>query len=456
MDERWWEGPLRAVLEGRPAMLVGAVSAAWTPVVPVVREYGASDVLVIATGGLGAGPQPDARVIDVSDEVPHASMMERVRAEVAGLANLPDEAIAAIDEVDPHRTAAMIGSFLNTLPEVAGRPFLAYRWPAWVAYEDKTIVDALWDRAGIPHAPAAVVTPDQAHVTATALDEGTGTVWSGDAREGMNGGGSYVRWVVDEASAEQAVAFFHDHCDHVRVMPFLDGIPCSIHGIVLPDGVAALRPVEMVTLRRPAYFHYAGCSTFWDPDDEQREAMRQIARTTGERLRTEIGFRGAFTVDGVVTADGFMPTELNPRNGAGLHTMSRSFPELPLQLVLDLVVAGHDIGVTAQEFEAYIVERADAVRSGGTWCVAGTDVPTHVDDPLVFDDGNWRAAGEGEAPDGRLTTGHEFVRVHFDPARTPTGPSVGARAAAFYRYCDETMGTSFGELAPAPEVIPAR
>jgi hypothetical protein len=37
--------------------------------------------------------------------------------------------------------------------------------------------------------------------------------------------------------------------DRVRVMPFLEGIPCSIHGIVFAEHVAALQPLEMVTLR---------------------------------------------------------------------------------------------------------------------------------------------------------------------------------------------------------------
>ena len=36
--------------------------------------------------------------------------------------------------------------------------------------------------------------------------------------------------------------FFLTRCDRVRVMPFLDGVPCSIHGLVLPDGTAAVPP----------------------------------------------------------------------------------------------------------------------------------------------------------------------------------------------------------------------
>src|SRR5688500_774017 len=120
-------------------------------------------------------------------------------------------------------------------------------------------------------------------------------------------------------------------------MPFLEGIPCSIHGIVFADHVAAIRPVEMITLRRPpdhpdGAFFYTGCSTYFDPPLATRVAMREIARATGALLRTEVDFRGAFTVDGVATARGFIPTELNPRSGAGLNVMLRGLPDLPLQL----------------------------------------------------------------------------------------------------------------------------
>ncbi len=119
-------------------------------------------------------------------------------------------------------------------------------------------------------------------------------------------------------------------------MPFLDGVATSVHGIVLPDGIAALRPVELVTLRQGHALRYSGCATFWDPPAAVREEMREAARRVGGRLRDEVGFRGAFTLDGVATADGFRPTELNPRFGAGLGVITRGLEGLPLTLVLDL------------------------------------------------------------------------------------------------------------------------
>ena len=181
-------------------------------------------------------------------------------------------------------------------------------------------------------------------------------------------------------------------------MPFLEGIPCSIHGIVLPDGVAVLRPVEMVTLRRGSEFVYAGCATYWDPEPPIREQMRSIARQAGARLaRREVDFRGTFTVDGVVTSDGFWPTELNPRFGAGIMTIARG-TGLPMVLVNDLIVGGHDIGRSAVELEADVLTHGDARRGGGTW-MRGLDHDLEViGQPVAYSEsGSWSLGGLGRS-----------------------------------------------------------
>lgn len=151
-----------------------------------------------------------------------------------------------------------------------------------------------------------------------------------------------LRWVRRVEEVEEAAAFLGARCDRARVMPFLEGIPCSIHGMVFPGGVASFRPVEMVTLRQPGSgsLRYAGAATFWDPPLADREAMRDLARRVGEGLRERVGYRGAFTVDGVLTAEGFRPTELNPRLGAGLAMIPGDLPELPVTLLDRVLVEG--------------------------------------------------------------------------------------------------------------------
>ena len=200
-----------------------------------------------------------------------------------------------------------------------------WRRPEWVRFEDKTVIDAFWDRAGIRRQPSVVVPLAEAIAVAHDVGRGDGTVWAADARDGFHGGASATRWVVDDAAARQVESELADRCERVRVMPFLDGIACPIHGLVDDADVAVLRPVETVTLRRGRQLVYAGCSTFWDPPTGLRAEMRDAVRRAGALLRTEIGFRGTFTIDGVACADGFWPTELNPRFGAGINVIAR-FP----------------------------------------------------------------------------------------------------------------------------------
>ncbi len=283
---------------------------------------------------------------------------------------------------------------------------------------------------------------------ATDVDRGDGTVWAADAREGFHGGATQTYWVRDDASRDRALAGLSSVCDSVRVMPFLEGVPCSIHGIVLPDGVAVLRPVEMVTLRRGHEFAYAGCATYWDPDPIAREQMRTVARRAGDRLREEVDFRGTFTVDGVVTSDGFWPTELNPRFGAGIMTIARG-TGIPMVLVNDLIVGGHDIGRTALDLEADVVTHGDARRGGGTW-QGGLDIEIELEsEPVQYVDGAWVWARSGGPIDGRVTAGSGFIRCLYDQASTPIGPSTGPRAVAFWEFAAAEFGIDTAGLTAA-------
>jgi hypothetical protein len=399
-----------------------------------LRLAGVVDLLVVANAW-GAGDRPDASTIVV--EMPAGlSTMEQIRAEARFLADPPPDVIDAIDTFDPSGEAVALGTFLNTCATLVGRPFVSYRRPEWVALEDKVVIDDFWDRAGIRRQPSTVVPLDDAADAARSIDRGDGTVWAADARDGFHGGASQTHWVADEPSRTDALERLRPVAERVRIMPFIDGTPCSIHGIVLPDGVAVARPVEMVTLRQGHRFVYAGCATYWDPPSGIRDQMRSVARTVGVRLAEELDFRGTFTVDGVSASDGFWPTELNPRFGAGMNTIARA-SGLPILLVNDLVVGGHDLGRRAPDVEAELLERADAHRGGGTWM--GGLTPTVQPGQRRFDGAT-------------VTVGDSFVRCIHDPATTPTGPSTAARACEFWQFADAALGTAIGPLTPAPDL----
>ena len=279
-------------------------------------------------------------------------------------------------------------------------------------------------------------------------------MWAADARDGYHGGASLTRWVTDDAEAAAVTAELAPHCDRVRIMPFLDGIATSVHGLVLPDGVVALRPVELVTLRHGHELRYAGCATFWDPPAAVREQMREAARRVGEQLRAEVDFRGAFTLDGVATADGFRPTELNPRFGAGLNVITRGLADVPLHLVLDLVVAGiaaadrcRRAGGRDPRLGRRLARRRHAGRSA---CRRGSRSTTARS---ATSTGTGAGPPTASRPTPRSSAGPGFARVDFDPARTPVGPSVGQRAADFWRFADAELGTAVGPLEAPVDVL---
>lgn len=456
---RYYRDLLRRRFTGRKAILGYGFASVIGKEVDLLRSLGCDDVFVLCEGGgtgTGATDFPH-RVIGTGQAT---SIVGSMRAFEARVAALPADAAAELDAFDPEGSALVFRPLWGSLLEVAGRPVYNARPPSWVALEDKVIIDDLWDRAGVARAPRRIVAAEAPALAAAhrALDRGAGTVWAGDAREGWHGGGELTRWVVDEDHATAAAAELAPHCDRVRVMPFLEGIPCSIHGMLTPRGVAVLRPVEMITLRDPgaARLRYFGTSTVWDPAPGDREQMRAVARRVADVLADEVGFRGTFTVDGVMTEDGFLPTELNPRYGAGMFRLAAGTPELPLWFVDAAMCHGEPWDFRLPELEALLVGGADATRvpTCNAWdSRPRTDTETVR---LARANGCLRRAADGEDAIGSVVAGPSstgsLLRVNLDPTAVAIGPSIGPTVLEVLAFCDRELGTRFGSLASARSV----
>ena len=437
MEVRHWSEELGKLFEGRRVILTGGPLAALTGTADKLRELGAQSFVLGV--GTGTGTLPDADTPHhVLHERPTASMMDEVRAGEEAVRHLPADARRALDAFDPDGTALIVPSIFNEAETLAGRATLYHRPAAWVALEDKVVIDRLWDDLGVPRAPSVVVPVDRLPMVPL------NTVWAGDARDGWHGGASLVRWVRQAADREACARELAAHCDSVRVMPFLEGVPCSIHGIVFADHVVVLRPVEMMVLRRPGpdAFFYCGAATYWDPPAARRDEMRAVARSVGAGLRARVGYRGAFTIDGVMAADGFRPTELNPRIGAGINAMARAIADIPLTLLAMAAAGGHDLDYRPAELEEALVERADGARGGGVWRVVDT----------AFTES---ATVDVDEPPGQLTTGPSGVGgfFRFTPGpTTPVGPSFAPIGVAALAWARRHAGIDLGPLEPAHDV----
>ena len=453
---------LGAVLAGRPVVLGPGVLAAYTRTIRWLGVLGCP-VLVVATAR-GAGPLPRPEEYDAVHVAPPptASITDEFRILDRMTRSLPPDTVAAIEAFDPDRHGVWwCGPFVTSDEPILGRPVLGGRPRAFLALEDKLLAEEVWAAAGVAAAAYRVV-PVEASALAAASEElatPQGVVWSGDARDGFNGGGNYVRWVRDADDRARAGAFFLPRCDRVRVMPFLEGVPCSVHGLVMPDGTAVLRPVEIATLRDEEHrrFVYGGLSSWWDPAPADREEMRGVARRVGEHLRAAYSYRGAFGVDGVLTADGFRPTELNTRMPAGLTTVGSVDLRLLSLLLVDLL-AGVDTGLSVAEVET-LLPVLDEHREGHPLAVAdgapaaGPDeydvaVSTGADGRLRMD----RAAGStgdrlvlADIPAG------VFAKV--DPCGSlGPGDRLAPLNVALMDLLDREHGTAFGPLTAAPDV----
>ncbi len=446
---------VRPVVEGRRFILIGGPVAGMTGLAFQLRELGAEPPFILGTiVGTGALPQPGEAEwcsLDVRAE----NIVDGFRMYESKLRNLPPEAVRALDRYDPERDAVVLGAvLLGQVPEVAGRRRYALPDPEWSTLEDKVVIDAFWDEVGIARAPSRVVPVEEPALDAAAreLDSGQGTVWAGDAREGANGGAVYVRWVRTPEDAREARTFFGAHCSRVRVMPFLEGIPCSVHGVVLPDGVAVFRPVELITLRprEGSRLLYAGLATYWDPRSDDRAAMRGIARRVGEALRDRLRYRGPFTVDGVLTEKGFLPTELNSRFGAGLGVIARANPDLPLYPLLFAAIEGESFNFRAATLERLVLDGADARRGGGGWTAVTARFSRTKSVPILWEQNSYRVARPDERTGGTLTVGPGdlggFVRFDPDPTAVPAGPSLAPRVVSALELADRSFGTQIGPL----------
>ncbi|MBV9139944.1 MAG: hypothetical protein JO115_03340 [Pseudonocardiales bacterium] len=92
-------------------------------------------------------------------------------------------------------------------------------------------------------------------------------------------------------------------------------------------------PIEIVTLGDPVtgQLLFCGSSTYWRPDETAVRDIRKSAYRAGAELVRTTGYRGIFSVDGLLTPAGFAATELNPRHASGLG-LRAALPDFPIYL----------------------------------------------------------------------------------------------------------------------------
>lgn len=433
-------------------ILTTDAAAGAASMVEQLTKWGATDLMIVASVE-GAGDVPEVSRIHYT-RTSGDTVMHGIRAFLDSVEHPSDELTKAVHAFDPEDGAKVLGQMFSRERTLAGRAVYGASPRQWQDLEDKTVADTLWDTAGIPRAPSAVVPVPDAAAAAERLAGDLGTVWVADNRDGWHGAGEYARWVRDPGDVQPATDWFEQHARSVRVMPFLDGIPCSIHAFITGDGVAVLNPVELLTYRRAdrAAFFYAGGANFWTPPDAIRSEMRAAAHTVGVLLDGQMGYRGGFGIDGICTADGFRPTELNPRLSLGHHVHTQS-ADFPLGGVERMLIEG-DIAINASDLEDTILDSA-VDKHGGAMFPLAEEVPARKTGYVIDD--NAASAVDADGPnDGVMMTGPaafgSILIIRFDPERTPVGPSLAQRALIALNLARDLWDVQVPDLEPAPEL----
>lgn len=448
----WLEDRIGSIVAGRRWILPADVAAATSELVTHMKDWGAADVVVVAAAP-GVGDQPDCEVI-WTGVVAGSSIMEGIRAFEHAVRSPSEDVSAALDSFDPDRTAMVAAGPFDSGTSMLDRRLYGARHETWAALEDKITIGSLWEAAGVTMAPQEVVPVAEAVEAALRLEAEEGTVWAADNSKGWHGGAEGTRWVAPHPDARSAATDWARGIAHVvRVMPFLDGVPCSIHGYVTDTDVAVFRPIEMIIFRTPdRRFRYGGLSSAWDAPLTLAAEMRAVARTLGRSLFERVGYRGGFSIDGVATEFGFRPTEVNPRLSAGLGMQARAVEGLNIGWVTRGLIEG-DICVDHRWIEEVVLDAAETMRSGrltmGVFeAIDAAEVRVGFEDGRAFvpdDEDAIATLTVGPGPAGPVL----FMR--FDGEHLPWGERLAPYALAGARLASELWGFELEEMTVAPD-----
>jgi hypothetical protein len=293
------------------------------------------------------------------------NMMDGIRGSESALNQLNDETLAIINRFDPLQQARVMRAIFSDHNELANRAVFGAREGRWKALEDKTIIDTFWDQAGVQRVKSVIIDLNLKALLAAfnQMNQGVGIVVAGDNRSGSHGGATHTRWARTHAQLKLIVEDLSQSCDCARVMPYLEGVSCSMHGWVFPSGeYISLKPCEMLVAEseRETIFDYHGAATNWQPNLEIHEQMTQAVHLAATYLATHYQYLGVFTIDGIATAEGFFPTELNPRFGGAIGRMSAALPDLPLLTMHYATIEGHELGISPSDLRELVISAADA------------------------------------------------------------------------------------------------
>lgn len=354
----------------------------------------------------------------------------------------------AANAFDPARRATLVLPDPLDPPRTGNRRRLGARHPSWRLGEDKAVVDALWDSLAVPRVASIIVDgPSNLAMAGAEVDVGAGVVCACQRTGAGPTAGADGMWWWRGTDPPPALSTMQAGSYRARIMPMLDGTPVRLHGFVLDQHVAPFPPMELVTLLRPAsgtFFCTGAVPTLADVGE-----LATVTQHLGDGLRERLGYRGGFSVDGILTHAGFRPTDFNARLTSAMEAASS---HLRVQLHLaNMLVRDH------RAVETGTVERlaGEIFSASSTYTLYGAANRVHENGPRAasvrWNDRRLTLAEAGTG-DGRLAVTRSprgwLLTATLRSECVPYGGLLGPAAPTVFALSDEVFGTDFGDLRP--------
>ncbi len=315
---------------------------------------------------------------------------------------------------------------------------------------NKTVIDSVWDLMGLPRTRSIVADSPTDLVRLGALvNDGAGVVCAVQPPDETPTAGAdgILWWRDDDARHFSCVA----PGMRVKLMPFLPGLPVRLHGMVTVTGTVVFPPLEVVTLVRPGQGTFL-CAGVADSLGDVTD-LAALTERAGAALRRVFGYRGAFSIDGILTAQGFRPTDLNPRLTSAMEAAPSAL-RVRLHLANALAREGVDLDVATVR---RLADAAFAGRPDHTLYGAATTAHGARRHAAVRWQGGRLALSHDGAADGRLAI-TPSPRGWLLTATLSRDKLVGRHdladtAAQVFGLSDNAFGTDFGELLPPNRLV---
>ena len=176
---------VRERVQGRKVILTGDGASSFQAKIEQFRTMGAGPFLAITL------KTPINDEINLGDDVTRIDVELEIDPEIFTneaswielFENPPEYIQKAVDDFDPDKTAFFTIFRFRTSTHAFGRKIDAARKSDWVQLEDKTFIDGFFAQHEIP-APSSTIVDAEYDSMAQAskmMNQGDGTVWSGDS-----------------------------------------------------------------------------------------------------------------------------------------------------------------------------------------------------------------------------------------------------------------------------------